>query len=300
VLAIALVSGGLDSILAAKVVEGLGIKVLPVHFQIPFCHRNKLSFNFGPGLKNIILGEDFLDVIRRPRHGFGANLNPCIDCKILMLKRAKVLMQELGAKFIVTGEVLAQRPMSQHRKALLTIEKESGLEGLLLRPLSAQLLEETIPEKEGWVDRAKLLRFNGRSRKPQVELAKSLNIQNYAQPAGGCLLTDPEFSKRLKDLITHKELNLANVELLKIGRHFRLTDQAKLVVSRDELEGLALEANALSSDLIFKPPQEICGPTALGRGKFDEQLILMANAIVSSYSDRPDKEPRDNFARFRI
>jgi hypothetical protein len=202
-----------------------------------------------------------------------------------MLKRSKEMMPGLGAAFVVSGEVLGQRPMSQYRRALEMIEKESGLEGLVLRPLSAKLLQETIPEKEGWVSKDKLLDFSGRTRKPQIELAKRLDIKDYPCPAGGCLLTDPEFSKRLKELIKHRELNLDNVELLKIGRHFRLGPETKLVVGRNEEENEELANLAKENDYLFSPDEKIAGPTSLGRGKFDEDLIKLASSIASRYCD---------------
>lgn len=292
--AIALISGGLDSILAAKVIQNLKVEVMPLHFSIPFSHNAKKSSleiknmvlkNLGTELRDENLAEEFLEIIKNPEHGFGSNINPCIDCKILMLKKTKELMKEWEAKFVITGEVLGQRPMSQNRNTLTIIEKKSGLEGLLLRPLSAKLLSPTIPEQEKWVDRERLLDINGRGRKPQMELAEKLGIKDYAQPAGGCLLTDPEFAKRLKDLITHNELNLENIELLKIGRHFRMSADAKLVVGRNEKENEKLLKLAKNNDFIFMPSRT-AGPTALGRGGFNEELIRHSYKIVWRYCDK--------------
>jgi tRNA U34 2-thiouridine synthase MnmA/TrmU len=291
--AIVLISGGLDSILAAKVIQQLGIEVIPLHFRIPFCHKSKESgkqsglvkVNLGADLKTVNLEEEFLEVIKNPRYGFGSNMNPCIDCKILMLSRARELMPELSAQFIVTGEVLGQRPMSQHKQALIIIPKRAGLEGLVVRPLSAQLLEETIPEKEGWIKRQDLLNFSGRTRLPQFDLARSFKIKDYAQPSGGCLLTDPDFSRRLKELIEHKELTLSGIELLKVGRHFRLSPDAKLVVGRNEVEDNELLALAGQGDYIFMPP-ETAGSTSLGRGNFTEDLIELSCRITSRYCDK--------------
>jgi tRNA U34 2-thiouridine synthase MnmA/TrmU len=202
-----------------------------------------------------------------------------------MLSKARALMQDLQAKFVITGEVLAQRPMSQHRQALEIIARGAGLEGLVLRPLSAKLLPETIPEKEGWVRRDGLLNFSGRTRKPQVELAKSLGIKDYPNPAGGCLLTDPEFANRFKDLISHGELDINNVELLKLGRHFRLMPDAKLIVGRDERENDQLTGLACENDYLFFPTDEVAGPTSLGRGNFNEELIRLSCGITCRYSD---------------
>ena len=302
--AIALVSGGLDSTLAANLIQQQGIEVLALNFKTPFClcdrktsqgcsHAAKTTAdNLGVELKMVNIGDEFLQVIRSPRHGYGSNMNPCIDCRILKFKKAKEYMQETGAAFILTGEVLGQRPMSQHRQALMLIEKESGLEGLVLRPLSAQLLPETIPERQGWVDRDKLLSFNGRSRKPQFSLAKELNIQDYSCPAGGCLLTDPEFSKRIKDLMLRGKLDFNNVNLLKLGRHFRLSQDSKLIVGRDEKENQRLINLAQDGDYLFGPTQ-IAGPTALGRGYFNAGLVDLAVGIVCSYCDLDGKQNAD-------
>ncbi len=295
--AIALISGGLDSTLAAKLIKDLGIELVALNFKTPFClcdrksasgctnHSRAVAESLGIAYKTVNATDEFLKIIPHPKHGYGSNMNPCIDCRILKFRKAKEFMQEIGAAFIITGEVLGQRPMSQHRKALEIIDKESGLEGLVLRPLSAKLFNETIPEKNGWVDRDKLLDFNGRSRKPQIELAEVFNIKDYPCPAGGCLLTDPEFSKRLKDLIKHSELNINNVELLKIGRHFRISEQAKLVVGRNELENNRLADLAKEPDYIFMPPEDIAGPTVLGRGVFDDELIAESCSITCRYCD---------------
>ncbi|MCK9603046.1 MAG: 7-cyano-7-deazaguanine synthase [Candidatus Omnitrophica bacterium] len=291
--AIALISGGLDSRLAAKFVKEEGVDIIPLNFRIPFCHRERNNYNLadeirkdlGTELKKINLAEDFLEIVKNPKHGYGSNINPCIDCKILMLRKAGELMQGLNAKFIITGEVLGQRPMSQHRDALKIIEKESGLEGLVLRPLSAKLLEETIPERENWINRNKLLSFSGRTRRPQIELAKNLDIQNYPNAGGGCLLTDPEFTKRLKELIAHRELSIDNVALLKIGRHFRISDSAKLIVGRDEQENKELEDLARADDYLFFPGEDLAGPTTLGRGEYSDELIELSCRLTSSYCD---------------
>jgi len=302
---IALVSGGLDSLLAAKLVKDQGIEVFALHFNIPFCSRKftgaygcadsvkKTADYLGVELRVIDIADEFLPILEKPSFGYGANVNPCIDCKILMLRKCKEYLEELGASFVVTGEVLGQRPMSQHRKALVTIEKESGLDGLVVRPLSARLLEETIPEKEGWLDRQRLLDFNGRGRRPQMALAKNFGFTDYSTPAGGCLLTDPEFAKRIKDLMSHKELDLNNVELLKTGRHFRVSSNAKLVVARDEKEGERLLGLALRGDHFFLPPEDVAGATALGRGVFDDALIKLSASIVGRYFDLFGKTDAD-------
>ncbi len=295
--AIALISGGLDSILAAKVIKEQGIDIVPLYFKIPFCHSAKktssqqadkvslVKDNLGQDLKSIDIGLEFLKLIEKPKYGFGANMNPCIDCKILMLTKAKELMKLWDAAFVVTGEVLGQRSMSQDRQSLELIERESGLEGLLLRPLSAKLLWQTVPEKESWVNRDKLWNFSGRTRQPQINLAKDFHIENYPNAAGGCLLTDPEFAKRLKDVVSHQELSMDNIELLKIGRHFRISPDTKLIVGRNEEENGQLVKLAKDNDYLFMPGDEIAGPTSLGRGQFSEELTKLSCCITCRYCD---------------
>ncbi len=202
--AVSLISGGLDSGLATRLMLELGVELVALNFRSPFCLCNKrggcsfeaknLSDRLGIGLKVVSVFDEFVEIVKNPPHGYGSNLNPCIDCRILMFKTAKKFMQEIGASFIVTGEVLGQRPMSQKSPTLRLIEKESGLEGLILRPLSAKLLPETIPEKNGWVNREKLLSISGRGRKEQISLVKEFEMGDYPCPSGGCLLTDPCFS----------------------------------------------------------------------------------------------------------
>ncbi|MBM3248193.1 MAG: DUF814 domain-containing protein [Candidatus Omnitrophica bacterium] len=300
--AIALISGGLDSALAAKVIAKQGINVVGINFITPFSPIDKIrrSFNLrkffdnlGIDIMSVNIFDESLEMIRNPKFGLGSNLNPCIDCHILMLKKAKGLLERLEASFVITGEVLGQRPMSQHRHALELIERKSGLQGLLLRPLSAKLLDETIPEKEGWVKRSELFDFSGRSRSPQFALAKELGIKDYQTPAGGCLLTDAGFSLRMKDLLKHnlKALNNNEIEILKFGRHFRLGDQIKLVVGRNQEENEKLLKLARNRDYLFEP-QGIPGPVALGRGRFDnKELVNLACRIVSRYSDSQYGEP---------
>jgi len=284
--AIALISGGLDSALAARWVKEQGIEVMGLRFKIPFSlNLSKSFFDLGIEIREINIDEDFLKILEKPRYGYGSQMNPCIDCKILMLSKAKELMHECSASFIITGEVLGQRPMSQNKQSLEIIAKRAGLEGLVLRPLSAKLLPETIPEREGWIKQEKLFSFSGRGRKAQVELARVLGIKEYHQPAGGCLLTDPEFSKRLRDLIAHEGLNGNNIELLKIGRHFRISSQAKLVVGRNEKENDRLVNLACQDDYLFMPTDELAGATSLGRGIFSEELIELSCRITSRYCD---------------
>ncbi len=295
--AFALLSGGLDSLLAAKVIKDQGVEVIALHFNTRFgCGEKDAQGNprnrvreaadaLGIALQTIDAGEEFLRVLKDPSHGYGSHMNPCIDCKIMMLRKARELLAQSGAGFVITGEVLGQRPMSQHRQALAVIEKESGLEGLLLRPLSARLLPETVAEKEGWVDRQKLLRFSGRTRKPQMALAKDLGIKEYPNASGGCLLTDPEFSRRLKDFMHFFALNVDGIEVLRIGRYFRIAENARLFVGRNEKENQRLAELAGEKDYLFMPAEEMAGPTALGRGQFDENLVELCAAIVARYCD---------------
>jgi len=303
--AIALISGGLDSILAARIIQEQGIEVIPLHFKIPFCHRLKNAAFAGDKIESLVqqalslplrtidIGLEFLSLLERPRHGFGSGANPCIDCKVLMVRVAAQMMTEWGASFIITGEVLGQRPMSQHRRALKVIEEESGLAGLLLRPLSARRLPQTVPEKEGYVVRQRLLDFCGRGRRPQMELAESFMIRGYPNAAGGCLLTDRVFSRRIRDLLMHRQLTIANTELLKAGRHFRLSSDLKLAVGRDEEENAFLENLAQPEDHLFYPPEDIAGPTALARGIMDEGSLWLCCSIVCRYCDAnglPEKQ----------
>lgn len=298
--ALALISGGLDSILAAKLIQDQGVEVTGFHCKIPFCLQPRRSRKaadtagalqkLGMGYEECVLAEEFLAIVKQPRHGHGANLNPCIDCKILMFTKAAQRMKELGASFLVTGEVIGQRPMSQNRQTLALIERESGIEGLNVRPLSAKLLAATIPEQNGWIDRSKLCDFSGRSRRPQFDLAVRLGVIEYEQPAGGCLLTDPCFCLRLKDLLESGPYDLDNVELLKVGRHYRLSPQAKLIVGRDEEDNLQIEKLAASGDLLLLPPEDIAGPSALIRGKFTDAQLQFSAGILARYCDLKGRE----------
>ncbi|MFH1578444.1 MAG: tRNA 4-thiouridine(8) synthase ThiI [Candidatus Omnitrophota bacterium] len=301
--AIALISGGLDSALAAKIIKLQGIDVFGVAFITSFTHPRigKIAQNIDIKIKPIDISLEYLDLVKNPRFGFGKNMNPCIDCHIFMLKKAKELMPETKADFVISGEVLGQRPMSQNRGALIKIEKESGLEGLLLRPLSAQLLPETIPEQRDWIKRDKLFDFSGRSRKPQMRLASELGLEGFGQPAGGCLLTDPRFSRRLKDLLTYqREFNLDDIGLLKIGRHFRLSSQAKLILGRNHEENKSL-AGFIQPDNLFLEPIDIPGPTGILKTKAPSQELLESSAgILARYCDQGNHEVRVSIESSRI
>jgi tRNA-specific 2-thiouridylase len=246
--AIGLVSGGLDSWLAVKLILDQGVEVVCLNMKTPFCQcdtdgmcfSDLVAQEYNLKLIRIFGKEDFLKLVKDPPHGYGKNINPCIDCRIYLFRIAKKVMEKEGADFVFTGEVLGERPMTQKLNTLKLTERESGLKGKILRPLSARLLEPTIPEKEGWVDREKLLSIQGRSRKPQIALANALKIKEYPTPAGGCLLTDENFAKRLKDSLKHRQFSLRDVSLLKVGRHFRLPSGAKVITGRNEQENKIL------------------------------------------------------------
>jgi tRNA-uridine 2-sulfurtransferase len=296
--AIALLSGGLDSTIAARVMMEQGVELEALNFMTVFCTctnrgatclaSQKAVETLGIPLKVFNVSEEYLGVVKHPQHGYGRNMNPCIDCRIFMLKKAKAYMEESGAVFIVTVEVLGQRPMSQRKDAMHLIEKEAGLEGLILRPLSAKVLPTTIPEKEGWVDRERLLNISGRSRKPQIELADHYGIHDYPCPAGGCLLTDPGFAKRMKDLMVYNpQFSLNDVHLLKMGRHFRFSNGVKLVVGRNEEENQKIQTFAQGEDILLKV-SSFPGPLSLLRGKLNEGDIEKAAAITVHYGKGKD------------
>ena len=295
--AITLISGGLDSTLATRLTQDLGIELIALNTVSPFCLCNRRSSGgclYGANsvakalalkLISIDVSEEFIGIVKKPEHGYGSNMNPCIDCRILLFKKAKEAMEKEGALFVITGEVLGQRPMSQKLNTMKLIEKESGLSGLVLRPLSAKVLEQTIPEKQGWIARDKLLAISGRGRREQIAKASELGVNDYPCPSGGCLLTDPEFSRRLKDLMKYQEFNLENIRLLKIGRHFRLNEAMKLVVGRNEKENARLLNLARENDYLFMPTDELAGPTSLGRGILSEELIRLSCSITCRYCD---------------
>ncbi|MBN1671420.1 MAG: tRNA 4-thiouridine(8) synthase ThiI [Kiritimatiellae bacterium] len=291
--ALCLLSGGLDGQLAICVLKEQGIEVQAVTFESPFFSGAKAKAAADQlGVTHHLIGftGDIVQILKGPKHGFGANLNPCIDCHIQMLRRAGALMTELGFHFLATGEVLNQRPMSQNPQALALVARESGCEEVLVRPLSATRLPETEPERRGWVDRGKLLGLEGRMRKPQLELAEKYRLKDFPSPAGGCLLTEPNFCIRLKDLMTHEGLNgTRNIELLRIGRHLRLSPTIKLIVGRNERDNAALEGAAELYDLLLKT-EGVPGPTGLLPLTACEAEIELAAAICARYSDSsPEK-----------
>ena len=292
--AISLLSGGLDSILATRLIKDQGIEVLALHFTSLFITNTeedrtsdlqgvKSAKELGVEVIVKVKGMDFLDIVRAPRHGYGRNVNPCIDCRIYMLKEARKLMDEVGAGFVVTGEVLGQRPMSQHREAIKLIDRDCGLEGLIVRPLSAKHFEPTLPEVEGIIDRARLLDISGRSRRPQYDLVHSFDLKEFSCPGGGCLLTDANFARKLKDLFSSgAEFTMKDVALLKIGRHFRLSKDMKLILGRNQGESERLEASATPAHTLLAPA-EFTGPTGLVTGIPDDGLMEIAGNLIAFY-----------------
>src|SRR5665648_106057 len=292
--AVALFSGGLDSILAVKLIEEQGIKVKGVNFKTPFFGPDKTFLaakSLDMDLEIIDITQELLEILRNPKHGLGKNMNPCIDCHTLMFKKAGEYMTNIGASFILSGEVLGERPMSQNRNSLSIIEKESEFKGRILRPLSALLLAETIPEKKGLVNRNKLLDISGRSRKRQIELAAKMGIENYPSPAGGCKLTEPAFAKRLGDLFTQESFSLEEIGLLKLGRHFRLSRDIKLVVGRNKEENEKIKEYFQEGDFLFKA-KNLKGPVSLLKkgANVANELINKSCQIIARYCDRDEEE----------
>jgi tRNA-specific 2-thiouridylase len=289
---LALVSGGLDSTLAVKAMVDRGLDVEAVHFTTPFCSCDKCSVNaigeeFGIPVHHIFMGQEFLDLLVDPPHGYGSQVNICIDCRILMFRKAHELGEKIGADFYVTGEVVGQRPFSQRMKAMRLIEREAGLEGKILRPLSAKLLPETEVEKEGDVDRKSLYAIKGRRRLPQMELAKEMGVYDYPCPSGGCLLTDPQFARRLRGYLEYEgKPVLEDMAFLRLGRHFRV-GQTRVIVGRNEPENHRLESLAKSRGLPRMVVDGYMGPTTVMIGVVDETTVSVGAAITARYSDAP-------------
>lgn len=290
--ALALLSGGLDSTLAVKLIMERNIDVEAINFVTPFCLCRKggcgaseVAKTFNIPLKVLSVDKEYLDVIRKPKFGYGKNMNPCVDCRIFMLKKANRYAKQIGAAFIFTGEVLGQRPMSQHRKVFDIIEKEAGLQGKILRPLSAKLLPKTEAEKQGFIDSEGLMDISGRSRKRQIELTKQFNIVNYPCASGGCLLTYKEFADKLRDLFEYKKrVSMKDVHLLKVGRHFRL-GRNKIIVGRNKAENEILLKSKSKNDLYFEVPN--CGsPISILQGPKTRKAIEKAAALTIFHSDK--------------
>ncbi len=292
--AFSLLSGGLDSILATRLILSQSIAVTGLHFITPFFGYDRkgreeeaaaqYQKQFGIEARIIDVSEGFFQVLRNPRHGYGKNFNPCIDCKIFLFSRARAILEEEKGDFLVTGEVLGQRPMSQRRDTLRIVERDSGTDGILLRPLSAKNLKPTRPEIEGLVDREKLLNLTGRSRKPQIKLAAELGVRDYPSPAGGCLLTDPGMAARIRKFFMQQtEVSAGDISLLILGRQFLLPGGARFILGRREEENRQLGACFRPGDVLLKI-NGIPGPLGLIRGNPDSAALQTAAAILSRYS----------------
>ncbi len=297
--AIAAFSGGLDSILAATLVHREGIGVTLLHVRHLWSggaeaegRMQAAADRVGLPLKIADATVEHLDIVRYPKHGYGAGVNPCVDCHIFILKVAKRVMEEMGGQFIITGEVLGQRPKSQHYKALLEIAEESGLGDRLVRPLSANLLPDTLPVERGWLRRENLLSIQGRGRDAQLALAARLGVVGFPQPAGGCLLTEKVYAARVRDAFGHTRkdaIGVEDFELLGVGRHFRLSEGVKVIVGRDEGENMALAR--LAGDRVRIEPMDIMGPTVLVEGAPSDDDLVLAGALGSRYSDHAGCDP---------
>jgi len=287
--AIGLTSGGLDSTLAALVMRRLGIEVLQVCFTTPFFsdeNARRVAEQAGLSLESIDISDVHLRMLRSPKYGYGRYMNPCIDCHILMVRSAGEMLAEKKAGFVFTGEVLGQRPMSQNRQSLAAVSRESGLNDLLLRPLSGRLLDPTAAELKGWIDREQLLDFQGRSRKPQMRLAEDLNLKWYPTPAGGCLLTQEVFARRLKDLFDFQgeDVERSEIELLKLGRHLRLSNGVKVVVGRNKSDNDRMSDLTLPQSVVLRTV-DVPGPLVLASRGLDEELLGKAADLCATYSD---------------
>jgi tRNA-uridine 2-sulfurtransferase len=293
--ALGLCSGGLDSMLAGLVLREQGIAVEWVAFETPFFSSRKArnaARLTGIPLRVAPVFPEYLVMLRNPLAGYGRQMNPCMDCHALMFRLAGEIMRAEGFDFLFSGEVLGQRPMSQTRPSLHYVEKHSGMKGYILRPLSARLLPETIAEREGRVDRERLLAISGRGRKEQIELARRFGISDYPAPAGGCLLTDKGFSRRLRDLFDHQaDVSENEVHLLNFGRHFRLNPQTKLIVGRTEKDNQGILAHHAPERDVVLDVRDHPSPIGLIPGGTDERSSLLAAAICVGYSKAPRLAP---------
>ncbi len=306
--AILLLSGGLDSTLAGKLMMELGVAVEAFNVVSPFCRCTPRSMGcsaaqhaaaqLGIPVHSQAAGQEYLDIVKHPRFGRGKRMNPCLDCRVHLFSLAKRHMADVNADFIATGDVLGERPMSQNRRAMDLIERMSGLAGLVLRPLSARLLPPTRPEMDGKVDRSRLLALSGRRRTPQFELAGTLGITDYLCPAGGCLLTDPGFARRLNELFTTEpDCSLHEVNMLKYGRHFRLGDGTKVIVGRNERENACLVSASRPGDVLVAP-ESVNGPTALCLGHAGEEDTIFAARAIASFTKGGSRIDRMNVTIF--
>ena len=284
--ALGLLSGGLDSALAAALLLEQGLEVVGLHLESPVSCRSdvrEVARELGIPLTVRAKGGEYLRLLRDPRWGCGRNLNPCVDCRVFMLRRSREYLEESGADFLFTGEVLGQRPMSQQSEKLRLIDRQSGADGLILRPLSARLLPETEPERRGWVDRSRLLAISGRSRHVQLAEAARLGLRRYESPGGGCRLTDASFSRKLRDLFDHSPqdgVEEAEVALLSLGRHFRLGPALEVILGRDAGENARL-ARLQGERRWLVEPDGFTGPSALVCGPRDEGSLSAAIRLIA-------------------
>jgi len=296
--AVALFSGGLDSMLAIRIMQEQGFEVEALNIRTTFdCCKvpaAQAAIELGVRVTVLSVGDDYLDVLRSPRHGYGKGCNPCVDCRAYMGRMAKQLMDEIGACVVVTGELLGQRPNSQKRQQLDLVAKEAGLQGRLLRPLSAKMLPPTIPEQEGLIDRDKLYDFTGRSRRPLIELAQQLGIDEIPTPSTGCALTEKTFVPRVEDLLSHQpDAARWDFELLNTGRHLRLDERTKVVIGRDERENAVLESffkRQDAGDVLLVAPENFVGPLALLIGPADDEHVATAGALLIRYTRQCDPD----------
>lgn len=300
--AISLFSGGLDSQLAVMLIKNQGIEVMGINFVTPFFGADPAALqaarNLGIELITMDISDEYIPgVLRSPVYGYGKNLNPCIDCHGFMLHKAGDYMGQADASFLITGEVVGQRPMSQNKSALNAVDKISGYRGFIVRPLSGKILPPTEPELRGWINREALLDINGRGRHVQMELAEKFGIKDYPSPAGGCLLTEQNFARRLKRVLERDtDTRAEEMEILKLGRHFIVGDDRLLVVGRNQSENRKIQTNAWPEDLLMKVADRP-GPLGLLRyGNYSEDLIAYAAAVVARYSDAKNL----NLARVKV
>jgi tRNA-specific 2-thiouridylase len=291
--ALAMVSGGLDSILAAKLIKDQGIEVIGICFKSYFFgpgNAIKMTKQVGIPLEVVDFSEEHFDLVKNPKHGYGKNINPCIDCHAMMLNYTGKLLEKYNADFIITGEVLNQRPMSQNRISLDIVKKESGFSDKILRPLCAKNLNPTKMELEGLVDREKLMDILGRSRKVQMELAEKWNIKDYPSPAGGCKLTEPNYAKRLKELLKYKDVpDEKDLELLRLGRHFRVSQDAKIISTRTGEETKEIKNYLNTKDVIFLA-DTFKGSMIIIIGKPTEEDIEFAAKVTARYCKGKDED----------
>ena len=314
--ALALFSGGLDSILATRLVMEQGIEVEALQFVTPFfnydiladisAHKAKMLARYGIHVEVEDISAGYLQLLHNPAHGFGKNFNPCIDCKIMMFARAKRLLADKGASFLVSGEILGQRPMSQRRDTMNVIERDSGTKSILLRPLCAKLMRQTAAEAAGLVDRSKLLDMNGRSRSPQIALAAKFGITDFPSPAGGCILADPILSQRIAhfygsdSVLQAAEMNVPDIRALLVGRQFMLPDGGWLIIGRDEKDNNKLDKLVQKEDARLEM-EDWPGPLAVLKkagsqypdpGKLEKDLQLAAALVVRYGKKLPDKNSK--------